>query len=459
MKNVVQILVAAGLSAAVAGVLVNQSNKQNQQAALKEQRHQFREETRRREDARNTAYSQNTRALGDKSQALEQSKARATKLEGALEAIRNTESPNVRIMPSPQAIIESLQELKAGNARVKRRAVYFLESLVDLGDVALPAIEKFLERNVDLELQSLARPKAQVAKEQNNVGGKGGGKGAKQPAAAAWNYFRPFPKPNDSFPATLRLGLLEVITAIGSTQAEKLLLTILENTGRGVEVAYLEIALQDIARDLYVDEILEATRRLLTTLPPVTADSMAVDRRAKGYLYAILVKYKDLIFVDTAKTLLITADGRLDGDVLRYLRQVLGTDAMPVFHNVMNDERLTDELDRYAIRDAILRHIGTDPQADVLLMQTVREGMAQQEEGGAFNWGPMKLPLSALMQGIDEAPAQNIANRRELIENLREEFDHPQLNGALNKMDAGLEAAQQGVIQGGGKGTSRKIWE
>jgi hypothetical protein len=63
----------------------------------------------------------------------------------------------------------------------------------------------------------------------------------------------------------------------------------------------------------------------------------------------------------------------------------------------------------------------------------------------------MKLPLSALMQGIDEAPAQNIANRRELIENLREEFDHPQLNGALNKMDAGLEAAQQGVIQGGGK--------
>ncbi len=59
--------------------------------------------------------------------------------------------------------------------------------------------------------------------------------------------------------------------------------------------------------------------------------------------------------------------------------------------------------------------------------------------------------VSALMQGIDEAPAQYIANRRELIENLREEFDHPQLNGALNKMDAGLEAAQQGVIQGGGK--------
>ena len=370
------------------------------------------------------------------------------------------EAPTVATV---EEILTRLQELKSGDKRVKRRAVYFLESLVDRGDAALPPIAAFLEQNVDLELQSLVDPKSQPADEQKNKGGKGGdkkgakgllksdGKGAKKPASAAWNYFRPFPKPNDSFPATLRLGLLEVVAAIGSTQAEKLLLTILENTGRGVEVAYLEIALQDIARDLYVDEILEATRRLLTALPPVTADSMAVDRRAKGYLYAILVKYKDLVFVDTAKTLLITADGRLDGDVLRYLRQVLGTDAMPIFHTVMNDERLTDELDRYAIRDAILRHIGTDPQADVLLMQTVREGMAQQEEGEAFRWGPMKLPLSALMQGVNEVPAQNIANRRELIENLREEFDHPQLNGVLNKMDAGLEAAQQGIIQGGGK--------
>ena len=378
------------------------------------------------------------------------------------------ETPRVATV---EDILTRLQELNSGDKRVKRRAVYYLESLVDRGDAALPAIAEFLEQNVDLELQSLGDPKSQPAKEQKIKGGKDGGKkeakeivknGAKklvkgsgkegkQPTAAAWNYFRPFPKPNDSFPATLRLGLLEVVTAIGSTQAEKLLLKILENTGRGVEVAYLEIALQDIARDLYVDEILEATRRLLAALPPVTDDSMAVDRRAKGYLYAILAKYKDLVFVDTAKTLLITADGRLDGDVLRYLRQVLGADAMPIFHDVMSDERLTDELDRYAIRDAILRQVGTDAQADVLLMQTAREGMAQQVEGEAFRWGPMKLPLSALMQGIDEAPAQNIANRRELIENLREEFDHPQLNGALNKMDAGLEAAQQGVIQGGGK--------
>jgi len=364
---------------------------------------------------------------------------------------KGSEGPTVATV---EEILMRLQELKAGDARVKRRAVYFLESLVDRGDAALSAIEKFLEQDLDLELQSLDRPKEQVVKEGKNAGGKGGkgdGKGGKKTAASAWNYFRPFPKPNDSFPATLRLGLLEVVAAIGSAQAEQLLLKILENTGRGVEVAYLEIALQDIALNLYVEKILEATRRLLTALPPITANSMAVDRRAKGYLYAILVKYKDLVFVDTAKTLLITADGRLDGDVLRYLRQVLGTDAMPIFHSVMNDPRLTDDLDRYAIRDAILRHIDTDPQAVALLTQTVREALASQEEGEAFNWGAMKLPLSALMRDADSIPAQTSTQRRQLIENLREEFNHPQLNGALNKMDAGLEAAQQRNIPGGGK--------
>ena len=361
---------------------------------------------------------------------------------------KGSEGPTVATV---EEILMRLQELKAGDARVKRRAVYFLESLVDRGDAALSAIEKFLEQDLDLELQSLDRPKEQVVKEGKNAGGKGDGKGGKKTAASAWNYFRPFPKPNDSFPATLRLGLLEVVAAIGSEQAERLLLKVLENTGRGVEVAYLEIALQEIALNLYVEKILEATRRLLTALPPVTANSMAVDRRAKGYLYAILVKYKDLVFVDTAKTLLITADGRLDGDVLRYLRQVLGTDAMPIFHSVMNDPRLTDDLDRYAIRDAILRHIDTDPQAVALLTQTVREALASQEEGEAFNWGAMKLPLSALMRDADNIPARSITQRRQLIANLREEFNHPQLNGALNKMDAGLEAVQQGIIQGGRK--------
>jgi len=66
------------------------------------------------------------------------------------------ETPTVATV---EEILTRLQELKAGDKRVKRRAVYFLESLVDRGDAALPPIAAFLEQNVDLELQSLGDSK------------------------------------------------------------------------------------------------------------------------------------------------------------------------------------------------------------------------------------------------------------------------------------------------------------
>ena len=48
-----------------------------------------------------------------------------------------------------------------------------------------------------------------------------------------------------------------------------------------------------------------------------------------GYLYALLTKYKDLNFVETAKTKLITAEGALDPYTLTYLREVLGETLCP----------------------------------------------------------------------------------------------------------------------------------
>ena len=66
-------------------------------------------------------------------------------------------------------------------------------------------------------------------------------------ASGAGNYFLPFPKPADSFPPTLRLGLLESVANISGPKAETLLIDVLNNTLRGIEVAYLDIALEQIA--------------------------------------------------------------------------------------------------------------------------------------------------------------------------------------------------------------------
>ena len=343
--------------------------------------------------------------------------------------------PTEAVAPRPEAIIAQLTELKVDDARAPRRAVYHLERLVDLGDAALPAISAFMEKDQDMAFsaQSIAPTNPQPA--------KGGGKG-KRSGSEPWNYFRPYPRLQMTLPETLRLGLLEVTTHIGTSAAEALLLEVLENTGRGVEVAYLELALQKISPDQHVEKILAVTRKLLAIAPDANTEaSLAVDRRARGYLYAILVKYKDRVFVPTAQKLLVRADGTLDGHVLGYLRRVLGADAIPILQTAINDNRITDDVALYAVRDAVLHYIGESPAADALLLQTVREGLARQEENGRLNWGVMKLPLQALYRNLGEQSADSLRARQRLVQQIRDEHDNQSLSDGLVKLDVQLEAA------------------
>ena len=343
--------------------------------------------------------------------------------------------PTAAVAPRPEAIIAQLTELKVDDARAPRRAVYHLERLVDLGDAALPAISAFMEKDQDMAFsaQSIAPTNPQPA--------KGGGKG-KRSGSEPWNYFRPYPRLQTTLPETLRLGLLEVTTHIGTSAAEALLLEVLENTGRGVEVAYLELALQKISPDQHVGKILAVTRELLAIAPDAnTKAALTVDRRARGYLYAILVKYKDRVFVPTAQKLLVRADGTLDGHVLGYLRRVLGADAIPILQTAINDNRITDDVALYAVRDAVLHYIGESPAADALLLQTVRDGLARQEENGRLNWGVMKLPLQALYRNLGEQSADSLRARQRLVQQIRDEHDNQSLSDGLVKLDVQLEAA------------------
>jgi hypothetical protein len=179
-------------------------------------------------------------------------------------------------------------------------------------------------------------------------------------------------------------------------------------------------------------------------MPALGEDAMAVDLQTKGYLYAILVKYKDLDFVETAKTLLVRPDGTLDGHALSYLRQVLGADAIPILQTAMNDNRITDGVAKYAVRDAALHYVGQNAQANQILMDVVREGLDKQVEGERFNWGELKVVYTALTRDMETQSDQVLINRRQLIQGIREEFNHPEFNQGLDKMDGALGHALQG---------------
>ena len=343
--------------------------------------------------------------------------------------------------PRPDAAhyLTQLQSLQATDGRTKRRAVHYFESLVDLSEKALPPIENFLAASQDLEFNLPPEPRPEPRNEDE-------ARRRKWREGEAGRYFRPFPKPDNSFPPTLRLGLLETIAHIGGEHAETLLLKVLEKTLRGVEVAYLEIALQEIAPDQHLDRILAVTRSILANPPTVAEDASELDRRTKGYLYSILVKHNDRIFVDTAKGLLITEDGSLDGYALSYLRQVLGVDAMPILLAAYKDPRITNEFHKAALRDAALRFIGTSAEADAIFHASVKEGLAKVKKGDMFDfkrYEHIAQPLGALMRDVDEQPVHVITARRKLLGDVRKQSSDILLQFGFSAMDKRLGEEQK----------------
>ena len=410
-----------------------------------------------------TGSSENTAAMSVKIASLNKQLKQAQAQAGRVDVIETkVEVPVTPALPSAESIIEKLTKLDATDKRTLRRAVYYLETLVDQGDAAIPAIRKFMDKNVDLDISASLSDRRLVKPQLNKKGGIKDGKEAKEKKggkeafkksedpdktkrkASAWNYFRPFPRMETDYPTTLRLGLLEATHNIGTDQAEALLLEVLDAAARGVEIAYLELSLQELSPGEYLDKILKAARDILADMPALSEDAMEVDLQTKGYLYAILVKYKDLDFVETAKDLLVRPDGSLDGHALSYLRQVLGADAIPILQTAISDNRITDGVARYAVRDAALYYVGQNAQANQILMDVVREGLEKQVEGEKFNWGEMKLSYTSLMRDVEIQSDQVLINRRQLIQDIREEFNHPELNQGLDRMDGALGRTLEG---------------
>ena len=134
----------------------------------------------------------------------------------------------------------------------------------------------------------------------------------------------------------------------------------------------------------------------------------------------------------------------MDGHALSYLRQVLGADAIPILQTAISDNRITDGVARYAVRDAALYYVGQNAQANQILMDVVSEGLDKQVEGEKFNWGEMKLSYTSLMRDVETQSDQVLINRRQLIQDIREEFNHPELNQGLDRMDGALVRTLEG---------------
>jgi hypothetical protein len=217
-------------------------------------------------------------------------------------------------------------------------------------------------------------------------------------------------------PPSLRFGLFDVARRIGGVEAQKVLASSLEQTERGIEVAYLARALEEMAPGRYRSRALAVTHRLLKQ--PAPADSASVlDRNHREYLYGVLLHFGDSTFTREAQAVLVQADSRVDPGALKYLQQVLGPQAVPLVAQAYQNPMLTNSAGKEPLARLALQFVGADPQAntfyeqainDPILTRSHRKNLIEDLNQDGFadtrNLKPTDLPL--------------IENRMRLIEQL-----------------------------------------
>ena len=161
-------------------------------------------------------------------------------------------------------------------------AVYNLQSLVELGEEAIPGIVWVLEREHELFFDWYQQPVdvfgASHRRLPRNL----------DRVERTTVLFPNRAKPNlhSGFPVSLRLGLIETLERIGGPHAESALLTLLRNTERELELAFIVRGLQIVAADFHTDEIMS---RITTVLEgnQDTSEYTDLDMAARRYLLGL----------------------------------------------------------------------------------------------------------------------------------------------------------------------------
>ena len=370
-----------------------------------------------------------------------QKELKAARVQAGKTEVINTETEKVverTVVVDPESYLAQLKTLRPTGAtrqQTMREIIHHMVGLTKSREIAIPAIREFLESKLDIEYDSTAQNfdrENQAAREAESRGEEAQPNGIGSFIKSGFgSYFMSnmvAQMKRELEPGSLRLGLFDVLQDIGGAEAEALLAHELSQTGRGLEVAYLDRILSDIAEGQYKEQVLNITHDLLVT-PPAPTGSSLLDESSRLFLFAILVKYKDATFVNTAKLMIINNEGRVDGAVVNYLTTILGVDAVPLLYAKIKDESLTDDGDKMALGDAILKHVGTHDDSNAFFAEVV----SNQE------LGPLRFLALGHLTGGDRAES-TLRNRQKLIADIKTNSpEDAALNRALDNTHNRLE--------------------
>ena len=270
------------------------------------------------------------------------------RLDSLRDQINGGGAPLTNGLMSVPEILDELIEIKLvskNRSSVQRRLSYLFESLALQGNAAVPLIREFLNKMEDVDFA--------VQREGESD----------EESKRRYSRFRA--TLNFSQPPTLRIGLIDMLAEIGSDDAEATVAELFATTGRGFEIAYAAKTIQGwLGKDAYRTEALAAAHELL--LDPVEAvGGNHFDRLSRNYLFMVLDMYDDQTFIQSAQSMFINEDGRIDRTILDYYEDVGKVRALPAMVQAFRSGRVhEDDMDNLA--EAASRYAGINPQADEL---------------------------------------------------------------------------------------------
>jgi hypothetical protein len=333
---------------------------------------------------------------------LKQAQPQAAAAPAPVEKVIAMAAPSAPAEESSSDILNDLLNVKLGTGSERSTAlrvvVYKLETLTVRGTPTVPFIRQFLGRNVDVDYATQdnnnggnnGNASAASTNTDNNAGtndnnggnnrrnnrGNGGFAGG---FGGGGNNFRGSARRARNLenlrtdwivPPSLRLGLVGTLKEIGGAESEQALAEMLSSTGRGVEVAYLVVMLEEIAPGKYRDAAIAAAKELLMN-PPAVDSPDRLDDLSKSYLYGVLEFYKDTSFVVNAQQMLVGDDGRLDQDAMDYLSTVLKDQSVSALYSAYQNSSLSNQFDKMTLGREILNYAGQNPQANQLFTDTL----------------------------------------------------------------------------------------
>ena len=329
-------------------------------------------------------------------------------LESALAEAKGQPAPTLTAAPaatatslrlSPAEILKKLVAVKPGAGTERNRnirlVVFHLESLRECGPASLPVIRDFFAQNQDIDYTTEDSTDSNAPADQNQQSGGNNRQRGRNNNNSLWSFRRGGELRTDFvLPPSLRLGLVDVVRSIGGADAEQVLATVLETSGRGIEVAYVAKSLEEMSPGKYRDAALASAKDLLSHPPTIESPNTA-DNLAEGYLFDVLRMYSDTSFAANAQAMLITADGRVDRNALDYLNSLLKEQAIPALYQAYNNSSLTNQFEKARIARDILAHAGENVTANQLLTDIVNNkdidarmrGFAVMQLAGGFGGG------------------------------------------------------------------------